>query len=164
MWKECTAKCCSRKHADSIFSAILAGREYEETAVKLLATCPNIATNKDSLGRTGLQISASFGSIKVLHWLCSHEAHINSKDEESGYSALHRSFYFGQLQASRVLLLNNASLFQTLDNDNMSPFDHLIQDRSDFERHDPNLPCEVYVWGSNSNFGRRQNQSISCTY
>ncbi|XP_057374411.1 inhibitor of Bruton tyrosine kinase-like [Daphnia carinata] len=153
MWEECTTKCCSRKHADNIFSAILAGNQYEEMAVKLLPTCSNIATNKDSFGRTGLQIAASFGRMKILLWLCSHEAHIHSKDEESGYSALHRSFYFGQLQAGRALLQNNASLFQPLDNDNMSPFDHLIQDRSDFEAHDPKHPCEAYVWGSNCNFG-----------
>lgn len=159
MWEECTTKCCSRKHADDIFSAILAGSQYEEIAVKLLPTCPNIATNKDSFGRTGLQIAASFGRIKILLWFCSHEAHINCKDEESGYSALHRSFYFGQLQASRALLQNNASLFQPLDNDNMSPFDHLIQDRSDFEAHDPKHPCEVYVWGSNCNFGLGKQQS-----
>ena len=154
MWGDCTRKCVSRKHADEVFSAISHGSEFEDRVVKLLSTCYNVANNKDSSGRTALQIAASFGRIKILLWLLSHDvhAHVDTKDEESGYSALHRAFYFGQLQAARVLLNYNANLFQILDNDFMSPFDHLIQDRSSFKILDPNLPCEIYVWGTNSNY------------
>jgi hypothetical protein len=94
--------------------------------------------------------------MKILHWLFSHDVYVNAKDEESGYSALHRTFYYGQLQAARALLHNNAGLFHPLDNDYMSPFDHLIQDRSDLNKLDANLPSQVHVWGSNSNFGKMQ--------
>jgi len=156
MLEECTTKCISRKHADSIFSVfIAAGDEFEDMIMKLLPTCCNIATNKDSSGRTALQVAASLGKMKILHWLFSHDVYVNAKDEESGYSALHRTFYYGQLQAARALLHNNASLFQPLDNDNMSPFDHLIQDRSYLNNKlNVNLPSQVHVWGSNSNFGK----------
>lgn len=157
MWEECTKKCSSRKHTDSIISAIItAGDELEEMVVKLLPTCCNLATNKDSSGRTALQVAASLGKMKILDWLFSHDVHVNAKDEESGYSALHRSFYYGQLQAARALLQNNASLFQPLDNDSMSPFDHLIQDKFDLNKLDANLPSQVHVWGLNSNFGMIQ--------
>lgn len=152
MWEECSPKCSSRKHADKIVSAIINGFDFEENVIKLLPTCYNVAVNKDSLGRTPLQVAATFGRMKILDWLLSHDAHVNAKDEESGYSALHRAFYFGQLQAARTLLQNNANLFQPLDNDSMSPFDHLTRDRYDFKTLDPNLPCEVYVWGTNSNY------------
>lgn len=153
MWEECSPKCVSRKHADTIHIAIVNGRKYEDQVVKLLPICHNVATNKDSLGRTALQVAATFGRMKILHWLLSHDSHTLAKDEESGYSALHRAFYYGQLQAARALLHNNASLlFQPVDNDSLSPFDHLIKDRSDVELLHSNLPCEVYVWGSNSNY------------
>ena len=152
MWEECTPKCVSKKHADTIFSAIKNCGQMEDKIANYISSCFNVAINKDSLGRTALHVAASLGRIKTLQWLLLHGAQINAKDEESGFSALHRAFYFGQLEASKLLLDNNANLFNILDDDSMSAFDHLIQDRSYFCEVNPSLPCEVYVWGSNPNY------------
>lgn len=154
MLKDCSHKCVSKKHADELTRAIIEGFNFEEQVIPLLQTCHNVSSNKDSMGRTALQVAATYGRVKILSWLLSHDLQpqIHAKDDESGYSALHRAFFYGQLQAARILLKNSSSLNQPIDYDGMSPFDHLTQDVSLFKSLDPLLPCEVYVWGSNSNY------------
>ena len=50
-------------------------------------------------------MAASRGLIHLLSWLLSYkEAAINSKDGESGYSALHRAVLYGQLRAVVFLI------------------------------------------------------------
>ena len=149
--QDCTPKCCSKKHADYLLSAITKGKEHEDQVLSFLTSCHNVAVNKDSNGRTALQVAASFGCTKIMKWLLSlkdtHIIHI--KDSESGYTPLHRAFYFGQLQAARCLLNHQASLFQ-IDNDYLTCMDHLIHDRLPIKPS--NQLLEVCVWGSNSNY------------
>lgn len=149
---ECTQRCTSKKHADKIFAAISKDKEYEDKVLSFMNSCHNVATNRDSIGRTALHIAAAHGRMKIISWLLSKEASVNAKDSESGYSALHRAVYFGQLQAARYLLNNQANLFQT-DHDSWSSMDHMIQDRaSNTTSCTSNQLSEIYVWGSNDNY------------
>ena len=154
MEAECTSRCCSKKHADYIFSAITKDKEHEEKVLNFLASCSNVAANRDSYGRNALHVAASLGRVKIIQWLLSaKDANVHVKDSESGYSPLHRAVYFGQLHAARSLLNCHANLFQT-DNDYLSSMDHLILDR--FPNHksadSSNPTSDVYVWGSNNNY------------
>lgn len=154
MEPECGPKCCSKKHADNVFSVITkAGEGYEDNVMNfLVASCHNSAINKDSSGRTALHIAASYGRIKILQWLLSiKEAHVHTKDTESGYTPLHRAFFYGQLHAARCLLNHHASLFQT-DHDYFTVMDHLIQDGLISHSSESNQLHEVSVWGSNNNY------------
>lgn len=152
MLKECSPKCVSKKHADELSQAISNADNFEEQVITQLQTCYNVSSNKDSMGRTALQVAASFGRVKILSWLLSQDVQVHAKDEESGYSALHRAFFYGQLQSARVLLKKHLHLNNPQDYDGMCPLDHLTKDISIFKGLDSSLPCEVYVWGSNSNY------------
>lgn len=148
----CTRNCKSRKHADEVYKAIPKGWESEDQLFRFLSVCFNIGVNKDTNGRTALHLAASFGKIKLIEWLLTRKAQISSRDDESGYSALHRAFLYGQLHAARTLLKHKANLFQPLDNDKWSPYDHLIQDRETWQQATSQVNNEVYMWGSNANY------------
>ena len=51
---------------------------------------------------TILQVAASVGKKLVAEWLVRfREAAVNAKDAESGYTALHRAVYHGQIHVAR---------------------------------------------------------------
>ena len=59
--------------------------------------CSQPARVSDRNGRTLLHAAASSGRKRVVEWLVGvKEAALNSKDAESGYTALHRAIYSGQ--------------------------------------------------------------------
>lgn len=150
----CTRSCKSRNHAVEVFKAIPKHWESDDQQFSLLSSCFNVGNNKDTSGRTALQVAATFGKVKLVEWLLTKKSHLSSKDDESGYSALHRAFFYGQLHAARTLLRHQANLFQPLDNDKLSPLDHLIRDRITWQNaiNFSEVNSEVYVWGSNANY------------
>ena len=51
---------------------------------------------------TILQVASSVGKKLVAEWLVRfREAAVNAKDAESGYTALHRAVYHGQIHVAR---------------------------------------------------------------
>ena len=59
----------------------------------------------DELGRTALHFAASCGKSDILEWLVKdHGVDVGAKDLESGWTALHRSVFYGNLDCAVKLL------------------------------------------------------------
>lgn len=59
----------------------------------------------DAVGKTALHMAASCGRNDLVHWLIQcRGAEINTKDKESGYTALHRSIFYGKVHTTVELL------------------------------------------------------------
>lgn len=66
--------------------------------------CHNFPLISDELGRNILHVSAACGKWEVVEWLIKNcNVDVDLRDQESGWTALHRSFFYGQLNVSRVL-------------------------------------------------------------
>ena len=100
--KECGPKCRSRKHISEIVSVIIHGNLPEFKAVSCL--CHNPCKHSDVFGRTALHVAASCGKVDILEWLLEEKkCDLTMKDFESGYTALHRALFYGQLSCARLL-------------------------------------------------------------
>ena len=97
-------------------------------------------------------MASSVGKLKVTEWLLKCKmAMVNSKDAESGYTALHRAVYHGQIHLARFLLSGEINANVAIqDHDGLTALDHLSKDRPDTECAEK--PAEVYIWGTNANF------------
>lgn len=101
---ECTPKCHSPRHAEVIVAALTSGSEGQLKTF-LSAYCHNAATLKDEFGRTALHLAASLGKRALLEWLLdSKSADLLLKDKESGWTALHRSAFYGQIHCIMALI------------------------------------------------------------
>ena len=120
---ECNYKCKSKKDALKLISVIVRSGDIE--SLLYLATtgiCNTPGKVSDTSGRSPLHIAASVGKLKVLDWLLRFKgAQVNAKDGESGYSALHRAIFHGQLHIAKALVSNyNANLY-VQDFDGLTP-------------------------------------------
>lgn len=159
---ECTLKCHSHVHASKIISAVTRGDNAEIQAY-CRWLCYNFSSVTDKWGRNILHMIAACGKWKLIEWLIkNYHSEINVKDGESGWTALHRSLFYGQIAAARMLLLYGASL-NVHDHEGLTPFEILIKDRPPYIEYNKHNPSEVYVWGSNTNFnlglGNEQSRS-----
>lgn len=94
---ECTPKCRSQQHAEEVVAALTRGSDGQLRAF-LTSHCHNAATLRDPFGRTALHLAASLGKKALLDWLLeSKSADLMVKDKESGWTALHRSAFYGQI-------------------------------------------------------------------
>jgi len=112
----CSPTCRLSKHDDLNFSAVLnVGEEYATKVRALLPRlCYNFAHVKDQCGRNALHLAASSGKWDILEWLVTeHTADVNSKDEESGWTSLHRSVFYGYLDCT-VKLIQVSALYSIL--------------------------------------------------
>ncbi|CAN7986704.1 unnamed protein product [Ixodes hexagonus] len=148
---DCTPRCKSSQHADLVLSAITKGTVAEiQTYCRQL--CHNFWTVSDILGRTALHVAASVGKAELVQWLLDQcHAEVDVRDHESGWTALHRAVFYGQLHCARLLMQHGASLTVT-DFDGCTPLDLAVRDRLPYIEYSPSDPSEVYVWGSNKNF------------
>lgn len=103
---ECFYKCDSRKHSSFLTLAIIhSGLSDEKLVAYLKWCCAKYPQGIDSMGRSLTQVAASKGRLKLLLHLLKHkEVNINAKDQESSYSALHRSLFYGQLHCAVRLI------------------------------------------------------------
>lgn len=100
--KECGKKCKSRKHVGEIISAIIHGNLAEFKAVSVL--CHNSTRHSDVFGRTALHVAATCGKVDIVEWLLEEmRADLAAKDQESGYTAMHRAVFHGQLHCAQML-------------------------------------------------------------
>lgn len=94
---DCTPKCRSHQHADEVVAALTGGSEGQLRAF-LTSHCHNAAALRDAFGRTALHLAASLGKKALLEWLLESKcADLTVKDKESGWTALHRSAFYGQI-------------------------------------------------------------------
>ncbi|CAO1623327.1 unnamed protein product [Jaminaea pallidilutea] len=118
---------------------------------------PSEVNRKDHFGRTALHHVASSEegvSIDFLHALLSHPScNPNVQDAESGWTALHRALYLGNLNHALTLLRHSNIDVRVKDFENLSPFDLY---NSTVAGTNPPVDGEIrgdlYLWGSNCNY------------
>lgn len=150
MEPECSPKCRSLQHGNSITSALSKGNETDALTY-IRHVCCNVTRVLDGLGRNALHVASACGKSKIVEWLLRCEADVNVKDGESGWTALHRSLFYGQLVAAKLLILHGASL-QSVDHEGHTPLDLVMKDRLPYIDYSLHNPCDAYVWGTNTNF------------
>lgn len=102
---DCTPKCRSAQHADEVVAAMTGGSEEGRLCTFLAAYCYNAATLRDGFGRTALHLAASLGKRTLLGWLLENKsADLLAKDMESGWTALHRSAFYGHIHCLMALV------------------------------------------------------------
>lgn len=98
-------RCTSVQHGGQLAAAatMRAGEPVLMAYMRwLCGTCGRIT---DSLGRTVLHLAASCGQGAVVRWLVRRaDAGIDVRDIESGYTALHRSIFYGQIHVAADLI------------------------------------------------------------
>ncbi|VVC95937.1 unnamed protein product [Leptidea sinapis] len=151
---DCTRRCKSNLHGQTLTSAITKRSVSDLSLASFVkATCFNFTKSFDYEGRTPLHMAASRGRNVLLEWLAKHssEAFLNMRDKESGYTPLHRSILYGQIH-SAVSLLKLGCNIDILDKDDYKAIEFAMLDREYICKVEKAMPCDVYVWGSNSNY------------
>uniref|UniRef100_A0A671PS03 Inhibitor of Bruton tyrosine kinase-like n=1 Tax=Sinocyclocheilus anshuiensis TaxID=1608454 RepID=A0A671PS03_9TELE len=148
---DCTPKCRSVRHAEEVIAALTSGSEGSLQGF-LSVHCHNAATLRDEFGRTALHLVASLGKCDLLQWLLdSKHADMLAKDKESGWTALHRSAFYGQIHCLMGLIKRGGAL-SIQDKEGLSALDLTMKDRPAHVVFRNTDPTEVYTWGSNTNF------------
>ncbi|XP_060907178.1 inhibitor of Bruton tyrosine kinase [Labrus mixtus] len=148
---DCTPRCRSQKHADEVVAALTGGSEGQLRAF-LTSYCHNATTLRDNFGRTALHLASSLGKKALLEWLLeSKNADLMVKDKESGWTALHRSAFYGQIHCL-ISLVKHGGLLSTQDKEGLSVMDLTMKDRPSHVLFKNTDPTEVYTWGNNTNF------------
>uniref|UniRef100_A0A1A7WGB9 Inhibitor of Bruton agammaglobulinemia tyrosine kinase n=1 Tax=Iconisemion striatum TaxID=60296 RepID=A0A1A7WGB9_9TELE len=148
---DCTPKCRSQQHADQVIAALTSGSEGKLRAF-LTSHCHNATSLRDASGRTALHLAASLGRKTLLEWLLENKsADQMVKDKESGWTALHRSAFYGQIHCLISLVKHGGSL-SIQDKEGLSVLDLTMKDRPAHVVFKNTDPTEVYTWGNNTNF------------
>ncbi|KAG7240618.1 hypothetical protein INR49_026673 [Caranx melampygus] len=148
---DCTPKCRSQQHADEVVAALTGGSEGQLRAF-MTSHCHNATTLRDAFGRTALHLAASLGKKALLEWLLeSKNADLMLKDKESGWTALHRSAFYGHIHCL-ISLVKHGGLLSTQDKEGLSVLDLTMKDRPAHVVFKNTDPTEVYMWGNNTNF------------
>ncbi|XP_060061411.1 inhibitor of Bruton tyrosine kinase isoform X1 [Erinaceus europaeus] len=147
---DCTSKCRSLKHASDILSVVTKGSENQIKAF-ISSHCYNAATIKDAFGRNALHLICSCGKKGALDWLIEKGVDPLVKDKESGWTALHRSIFYGHIDCVWSLLKHGVSL-SIQDREGLSALDLVMKDRPTHVVFKTTDPTEAYTWGDNTNF------------
>lgn len=102
---DCTPRCRSAQHAAEVMAALTAADSEGRLRAFLSAHCHNAATLRDAFGRTALHMAASLGRRPLVEWLLQNKgADLLVKDKESGWTALHRSTFYGHIHCLLALV------------------------------------------------------------
>lgn len=104
--RDCTDACKSTRHGDLI-CASLTKRSVSDKDLWcfLRQTCCCCDTVRDASGRTALHVAASCGRTEIVERLARRRHHnVNVRDLESGYTALHRSVFYGKIDVAVCLM------------------------------------------------------------
>lgn len=89
---------------------------------------------------------------QAIEWLLkTQQCNINAKDMISGYTALHRSIYFGHLHVARSLIKHGADV-NVRDHEGLTPFELCQMDRPITFKQNAGDMTELTIWGSNANY------------
>ena len=100
---ECGPKCRSKRHNQEVNAVITKGSLLDLQAYSRL--CHTWPQHTDTAGRSALHVAASCGKLDILEWLLTEkQLDPSQKDKESGWTALHRALFYGQLAAARLLI------------------------------------------------------------
>ncbi|XP_041419028.1 inhibitor of Bruton tyrosine kinase-like [Xenopus laevis] len=128
VWPECTTRSRSLQHALDVISVVTRASE-QHIKVFLSSYCCNAVTLKDDFGRNATHIAASCGKKNVLDWLITGKGvDLAVKDKESGWTALHRSIFYGHIDCALSLLKHGSNLY-IQDKDGYTPLDLVMKDR-----------------------------------
>ncbi|CAF0926643.1 unnamed protein product [Adineta ricciae] len=150
---DCTPKCRSTTHYLDLIR-IASQSIPVQVILNYLCRCGNCAKGHDKYGRTLLQIcSALPDKWPVIDWLLKQKkVDINSKNLESGYTALHYSVFYGRID-NTINLIKAGANTNLLDYDHLSYIDHVVRD-THIEAPPESLDIEsyeVYTMGENTN-------------
>lgn len=149
---DCTPKCRSAQHADEVIAAMTVAVEDGRLSSFLSSYCHNATTLRDGFGRTALHLAASLGRRHLLEWLSERKsADLVAKDKESGWTALHRSVFYGHIHCLMALIKRGGSL-SIQDKEGLSVLELIMKDRPAHVVFRNTDPTEVYTWGNNANF------------
>ena len=98
---------------------------------------------RDIAGRNVLHISSSYGHLDQVEWLLKRKGRtgVDSTDNESRWSSLHRAAYFGHV-GILVCLMKYGGNLELLDNDNYTPLHVLI---SNLQNNLHSFPCKYLL-------------------
>jgi len=99
---DCTAQCSSTQHATQLITAVTKAESWQ--AILFLSRCHNFGLVSDEFGRTVLHVAASCGSSSSVIKLLVKYSNVSAQDTESGWTALHRALFYGQLSVARFLI------------------------------------------------------------
>ncbi|XP_076006412.1 inhibitor of Bruton tyrosine kinase isoform X2 [Genypterus blacodes] len=147
----CTTKCRSKQHGEEVVAALTSSSQGRLRAF-ISSHCHNAATLRDAFGRTALHLAASTGKKALLEWLLeSKGADMTVKDKESGWTALHRSAFYGHIHCL-ISLVKRGGVLSAQDKEGLSVLDLTMKDRPRHVVFKNADPTEVYTWGNNTNF------------
>ncbi|XP_069705770.1 inhibitor of Bruton tyrosine kinase [Periplaneta americana] len=157
-------RCSSVQHGGQLAAVASMRAEESQLAAYMRWLCGTCGRVIDSAGRTALHLTASCGHDAVVRWLLRRaDANIDVRDAESGYTALHRSIFYGQIHVAANLIKLGANM-NIRDHDGLTPIDHAMKDRPAIVEFSGHNLCEVYVWGTNNNYslgtGIEQSRSL----
>lgn len=105
---DCNPGCRSCQHATQLISAITKGSDLQ--ARLFISRCHSAESITDEFGRNLLHVAASCGRNDVVEWLIGRlGTSVAALDYESGWTALHRALFYGQLSTARLLIGVNKS-------------------------------------------------------
>lgn len=157
-------RCTSVQHGSQLVAVASMRAEEPQLAAYMRWLCGTCGRVVDATGRTALHLAATCGHDAVVRWLLRQaDANIDVRDAESGYTALHRSIFYGQIHVAANLIKLGASM-NIRDHDGLTPIDHAMKDRPSIVEFNGHNLCEVYVWGTNTNYslgtGMEQSRSL----
>lgn len=101
--QECGPKCQSKHHNQEVNAVITRGTLLDFQAYSQL--CHTWVQHTDTAGRSALHLAASCGKQDIAEWLITEKKlNVAIKDKESGWTALHRALFYGQLSVARLLI------------------------------------------------------------
>ncbi|KAF8983690.1 hypothetical protein BGZ46_009738 [Entomortierella lignicola] len=108
---------------------------------------------RDEFGYTSLHRAVASNHIdKVKALLSNPKLDVNDKDLESGWTALHRALYFGNLRIA-LLLTQHKDIDMTIEDKDRNTAIDLCQATLPVSLKEGPCPADaLYTWGSNSNF------------
>ncbi|POY73358.1 hypothetical protein BMF94_3694 [Rhodotorula taiwanensis] len=119
---------------------------------------------RDHLGRTVLHLAVAEQDAWALEWvemlLALPGLAVNLPDTESGWTALHRALYYGNIAAARLLLCRDDIDTRVKDHEGFTPFDvynstvdgtNPVPDPIGTNPSNPGR-VELFSWGSNRNY------------
>ena len=98
---DCADLCSSSQHASHLITALTKASSWQ--AMLFLSRCHNFGRVCDDLGRTALHVAASCGSSLAIMKRLIKYSNLVAQDSESGWTALHRALFYGQLSTAKFL-------------------------------------------------------------